>query len=120
MMAIVLGTIAIVIVTVAIGMLIDRKVGLLPAPKDFEPEPSNERKKLATHGAGEAPATALRVRDAQIAKLRTSQRCTSCRTPMIDQPDDTVRYNDTDLVMLHFVCTTCESRRALYLIKLTS
>ncbi len=119
-MTIILGTIAIVIVVVAIGLLIDRKVGLLPAPKDFADTKGDERKKLATHGAGEAPATALRVRDSQIARLRTSQRCATCRETMTGEADDTVRFNDTDLLVLHFACPSCASKRALYLVRLTS
>lgn len=119
-MTIVLGTIAIVIVAVVLGIVIDRKVGLLPAPKDFEDPEKSDRKQLATHGAGEAPATALRVRDTQITKLRTSQRCATCRTAMIGEADDTVRYNDTDQLVLHFACPSCASKRAVYLVRLTS
>jgi hypothetical protein len=118
-MAIVLGTIAIVIVTVALGMLIDRKIGFLPAPKDFETDAERARKKLPSHVAGEAPATALRVGDAQIAKIRASQRCMNCRASMTGEPDDIVRYNDTDLLVLHFGCPGCASKRALYLVRLS-
>lgn len=121
-MTIVLGTVALVIVIVAIGMLIDRRFGILPAPKDFQDDTAeaSERKKLATHGAGEAPATALQVREAQIARLRTSQRCSTCRAAMTGEADDTVRYDETDLLVLHFTCPICASKRALYLVRVTS
>jgi RNase P subunit RPR2 len=111
-MSVILGTIAIVIVVVAIGMLLDRKVGFLPAPEDFDT--NRERKKLASHGPGEAPATALRIDATQIAKLRTSQRCTSCRKELRNEADDSVRFDENELVILHFTCTGCDARRTLY------
>jgi len=113
-MGVILGTIAIVIVVVVLGVLFDRKVGFLPAPEDFDNDKERERKKLVSHGAGEAPATALRIRDTQIAKLRTSQRCTSCRREMRNEADDHVRFNETELLVLHFTCTGCDARRTLY------
>lgn len=113
-MAVILGTIAIVIVVVAIGMLFDRKVGFLPAPSDFDTDKDRERKKLVSHGAGEAPATALRIRGGQVAKLRRSQRCTGCRNEMRNERDDRVRYGETELLVLHFTCTSCSTRRMLY------
>lgn len=113
-MWIVLGTIAIVLATVAIGVLIDRKVKLLPAPGDFGTH--EEHKKLAVHDAGEAPATALRLREDQVTKLRTSQRCDGCRVQLRDDEDDSVRYNDTELLVLHFTCPGCASTRRLYIV----
>jgi hypothetical protein len=112
---VIVGTIAIVIVTVAIGLLINRKVPLLPGPKDFETDADRERKRLVSHGAGEAPATALRIREPQIAKLRTSQRCSTCRGPLEAEADDRVRYNDRELLVLHFHCPACNTRRSLYI-----
>jgi len=115
MLVVVLGTIAIILVTVTIGLLINRNIGFLPGPEDFKTDKDRERKKLVSHGAGEAPATALRVRDVQIAKLRTSQRCASCRAEMRNEADDSVRYNETDLLVLQFTCGSCASKRALYI-----
>jgi hypothetical protein len=115
-LGIILGTIGIVIVTIGIGMLADRKLGgLLPGPQDFDDEAARERKKLVSHGAGEAPATALRVRDAQIANLRMSQRCPACRAAMRAEADDTVRYGETEMLVLHFLCEACGTKRALYI-----
>ncbi len=115
MTGVIVGTIAIVIATVAIGLLINRKVPLLPGPKDFETDADRERKKLVSHGAGEAPATALRVKEPQIAKLRASQRCQACRGALDAEPDDRVRYNDRELLVLHFRCPACNTRRSLYI-----
>jgi hypothetical protein len=66
-----------------------------------------------SHAAGEAPATAIRAhRGGQLDKLRV-QRCTTCRAVMSNTDDDRVRYDDRDLLVLHFACS-CGSRRSLY------
>lgn len=107
----IIGTIAIVLVTIAIGLILDRK-----APRLTDPRPESlDRKKLATtHAAGEAPSTALNVRDAQLDKLRTSQRCPECRAVMRGDADDHARYDDKDLLVLHFICPSCSTKRTLY------
>jgi len=114
-MLFVFGTIAIVAAAIGIGIVIDRKVGLLAAPSDFETDAQRARKQLVSHGAGEAPATALRLRGAQIANLRTAQRCPSCRAAMTAGADDTVRYDERDLLVLHFACGACGTTRSLYI-----
>jgi hypothetical protein len=113
MIGAVIGTIAIVLVVIVVGLLVDRKVTVLPKPKL---EVAKLDKPSAVHLPGEAPATALRVRGAQLDKLRTSQRCPSCRTAMEAGADDTVRYDDADLLVLHFTCTRCDARRTLYVV----
>ena len=105
-----LGTIAIVLITVTVGLLIDRKHPLLPKPTEVlvervEPKP-------VLHAAGEAPATAIRARADQLARLR-SQRCITCRATMTNLDDDRVRYNERELLVLHFTCS-CASKRTLY------
>jgi hypothetical protein len=105
----IIGTIAIVLITILIGVLIDRKHSVLPKATELQPP----RKRPPTHGAGEAPATAIRARPAQLANLRT-QRCTRCRAEMTNTEDDRVRYNDRDQVVLHFTCASCGAKRSLY------
>lgn len=114
-MLVILGTLVIVAVTIAIGLLVDRKYPLLPSPKGLETKADRERKQLVSHAAGEAPATALHLRDAQIAKLRTSQRCPACRAAMIGGEDDHVRFDDRELLVLHFTCGGCGAGRTLYI-----
>jgi hypothetical protein len=116
MLIVVLGTIAIVLAAIAIGVVVDKKVGFLADPKDFETEEQRKRKQLVSHGAGEAPATALHVRQEQVAKLRASQRCTSCRGVMTFDRDDTARYDGRDLTVLHFTCAKCGATRSLYIL----
>ena len=110
MVGTILGTVAIVLITVAVGLLIDRKHSVLPNPTEIvaKPEP-----KPVTHAAGEAPATAIRARDSQLARLRT-QRCLACRAAMTNLDDDTVRYNERELLVLHFACPDCRARRSVY------
>src|SRR5205823_12953623 len=104
---VVIGTIAVVAVTIAIGLYVDRKV----RPPDAEP---GAPKKLASHAAGEAPATAFRAGAVQLGRIRAGQRCRSCRTPMQHEPDERVRFDDRDLLVLSFRCPRCATRRALY------
>lgn len=112
MIGAIVGTIAIVLVTVAIGIWIDRRKPLLPRPDDFR-EP--EKLPPPQHAAGEAPATAIRASESQLTNLR-AQRCTACRAQMTNDAatDDQVRYDDRDLLVLHFVCSKCGAKRSLY------
>jgi hypothetical protein len=109
MVGAIIGTIAIVLLVIVVGLLVDRKVPVLPKPEVPEPKTLP-----ATHLAGEAPATALRVGGPQLDKVRSSQRCPSCRAAMHPGPEDTVRYDEADLVVLHFTCPSCDARRTLY------
>ena len=113
MIGAIIGTIAIVLVTVVIGLLIDRKAPILGRPEE---SPAAKRKKQATHAAGEAPATALRVAADQLDKLRGSQRCPRCRSTMQSAPDDHVRYDNADLLVCHFTCENCPGTRTLYVV----
>ncbi len=110
-MMVVLGTLAIVGVTIVIGLFVDRRFSLLPRREALE---AAQRPALPGHLAGEAPSTAIRAREAQLAKLRTAQRCPSCRRDMTALPDDTVRYDDHDLYVLRFRCPECRIERSLY------
>jgi hypothetical protein len=113
MIGTILGTIAIVLIVVAVGLLVDRKRSLLPKPTELAPH----KKPPPSHGAGEAPATAIRARDGQIARLRV-RRCPACRAAMTNDADDTVRYNDRELLVLHFACTACAAKRAIYVARI--
>lgn len=120
MTGIILGTLAIVAITIALGLLLNRKVSLLPGPEDFDTDQERERKQRVTHGAGEAPSTALRLRRNQLDRIRTSQRCASCNAAMANDTDDEVRYGETSLLVLQFSCPRCTSRRSLYIDPVTS
>jgi hypothetical protein len=109
MIWIVLGTVGIIGATIAAGLLADRKWGLLPRPK----QPAEERPRLSSHAPGESPATAITGATA-IETVRNSQRCRACRSAMDVLADDHVRYNDRDMIVLHFRCPRCEAKLSLY------
>jgi len=115
MLGTIIGTIAIVLITVAVGLLVDRKVGFLPKPTEIATD--EVKPPPPTHAAGEAPATAIRARGSQIAKLRR-QRCPQCRAEMTAGNDDTVRYDERELLVLHFGCPACSTKRVLYVERL--
>jgi hypothetical protein len=110
-LGVIIGTIAIVLVAVVVGLLIDRKAPILGRPEDTA---AADLKKRSTHAAGEAPATALRIHDNQLDTLRATQRCPRCRSTMQSAPDDHVRYDDADLLVCHFTCENCPGTRTIY------
>ena len=105
----VLGTVLLVAATVALGLYLDRKLALLPRGEKLA-----ERAQLPPDVAGEAPATAIRARPAQIDRLRT-QRCRSCQAPLAPQADDHVRYDGKRLLVLRFTCSACGAKRSIYI-----
>ena len=101
-MWVVIGTLAIVAATVSAGLLIERRFGFrhrqLAAP-DRDPP----------HAAGAAPATAICGGD-----LAVLRRQTCCAVAMDALPDDRVRYNDGELLVLRFACARCPATRRIY------
>lgn len=109
---VIVGSIAVVLAVVIVGVFIDRRRPLLPRPEVLAPPP----KPAPTHGLGEAPQSAFRVGDAQLARLRSSQRCLACRSEMtyLADADDRVRYDGRELVVLHFACPRDQTKRTIY------
>jgi len=107
--AVVVGTLAIVAVTIAIGLAIDRRGAVMPRAQ------APDATRAPAFRAGEAPATAIRAGGRQLARLRATQRCASCRAPMIAGADDRVRFGDRELTVIGFHCAACGARRSLYL-----
>lgn len=106
----IVGSIAVVVGTIAIGLLLTRKRPLLATPEELTAPP----KKRPVHGAGEAPATAIRAGAAQLERLRASQRCGECRGLMTAGEDESVRYGGGELLVIQLRCGRCSTRRALY------
>jgi len=109
----VLGTIGIVAITIALGILADRRWGLIPRKERLAPA---VRPALPAHAAGQAPATAIRAAAAQIENLRATQRC--CRTVMEALPDDEVAFDGKTLAILRFRCAACAATRSVYVQRL--
>jgi hypothetical protein len=107
----VVGTLAIVAATIVLGLLVDRKTGLLPRPDQLRTEPAPGPLRMA---AGETARTAIRAGDAQLQRLRVGQRCAVCRTELVADPDDSARYDGAVLVLLRLRCPGCAARRTIY------
>jgi hypothetical protein len=112
LIGIVAGTLAIVGITVTIGMWLTRKKGFLPKPEELAPR----TKPRTSYAAGEAPATAIRAGAVQLERLRTTQRCAKCRALMTAVSDEIVRYDDRDMLVIGLRCEPCATRRPLYVI----
>lgn len=112
MIGVVAGTLAIVAITIVFGVLATRKKGLVPTKQELL---DAQKPKGPRYAAGEAPSTAIRAGAAQLERLRTTQRCHSCRAIMTVASEDTVRYDDRDLRVLDLRCT-CGGKRTLYVV----
>jgi hypothetical protein len=110
----VLGTILIVLATIAFGLFVQRKTGVTELP-DGTAQAALQRPPQK-FGLGEVAATAFRVGDSQLEKVRTTQRCPACRGEMsyAGDADDHVRYDERNLLILHFACSRCDGKRTLY------
>ncbi|MBA3392408.1 MAG: hypothetical protein H0T89_07175 [Deltaproteobacteria bacterium] len=112
----IVGTIAIVLGAIGIGVVVDRKWHILPR-KDRLQAASRPRLaaavKAAIHAAGEAPGTARAARASELPTLR-ARRCATCHAPTEPQPDDHVMYDGRELLVLHDRCTRCDHVRATY------
>jgi hypothetical protein len=113
---VIIGTITIVCAVVVIGVLVDRKVGILPRPEQLkDSEKAIRARRGADYAAGDAPSTAIRARGAQLDKLRSSRRCATCRETLVTAGDDErVRYGDGELLVLHLRCPKCSETRSVY------
>ena len=100
----IVGTIVIVVIAIAAGRLIDKRFA--PTPDEVAGKPKVQ--------PGESAAAAIRARPAQLARLRASQRCTSCRTVMQNLDDEAIRYADHPMIVLQFRCPDCGKKSSLY------
>jgi len=104
----IVGTCVIVAVVVAIGVLADKRFAIVPRAEVLRPRPPGPV-------AGATPALAIRTKPAQLATLRSTQRCDDCRAALeANGPDDAIRYDDRGLAVLHFACPSCGRKRSLY------
>jgi hypothetical protein len=105
----VIGTLAIVAATIVLRLIVDRKTGLVPRPQRDEPAAAQRRV-----APGETPATAIRAGDTQLQRLRVGQRCATCRTELVAEPDDSARYEGTVIMLVRLRCPGCSGRRTIY------
>ena len=112
MIGVVAGSLAIIGITVVVGLWLTRTRHIEPTPEEL----AQPAKKRPAHAAGEAPATAIRAGAAQLDRLRTTQRCTSCRAVMTVAGEEPVRYDDRDMLVIELRCEPCAARRPLYVV----
>ena len=108
MIAVVLGTIAIVVVLVVVGLLIDRKVPLLPrAAAGAAPARRDEPIPGAT------AATAVKVPQTWRPRLAAG-RCT-CGKPLEVASDEPITLGGRPHVVVRLACAACGHARSVYL-----
>jgi hypothetical protein len=112
MVGTVIGTIAIVAVTIVLGVVVDRRGKLVPRPEELRDAARPPAARLAP---GETAATAIRAGAIQLMRLRASQRCSACRSALVADPDDTASYEGAELLLLRFGCASCATRRTIYI-----
>lgn len=109
----ILGTLAIVLVTIVLGVAADRRWGILPRKERLLAAAARPRFQLPAHAAGDAPATALPLAPAALAKLRR-RRCPACRGRTTPLPDDHVTFDGRPLLLVRARCTRCGHAHATY------
>ncbi|MCE9576623.1 MAG: hypothetical protein K8W52_25975 [Deltaproteobacteria bacterium] len=107
----VLGTLGIVIAFVVIGVLVDRKVPLLPRSEDLEkigkPVP-------LVHAAGTAPESALVGTAAELEAHLAARRC-ACKGKLARTgPDEALRYDGRVIVVVPLTCAKCGAHHRAY------
>jgi hypothetical protein len=102
----VLGTLGVVGLVIAAGVVADRRFGLLPRSRELR-EAGKAGLRLPPHAPGEAPETAL------AAPPRTV-RCHRCRrTPQLEA-ESRATYDARELVIQRYRCPRCAAITTIY------
>jgi hypothetical protein len=102
----VLATLGIVAAAIAVGVLVDRKIGLLPRPRDLL-EAGRPGWKLPAHAPGAAPETALAAPAARV-------RCRACRRRALPDGESRATYGERELVVRSYRCPRCAAITTIY------
>ena len=108
----IIGTLLIVLASVGVGLLIDRKWGVIPR-KEKLLEAGRRGLKLPGYAAGEAPSTAIDVSPGELEKLRR-KKCDACRGETDALADDRVTFDGRELLVVHARCRRCSRARSTY------
>jgi hypothetical protein len=108
MMVVVLGTAAIVTIIVVVGLLLDRKVAILPRAEAAAPA---RREELPVPGA--TAHTAVKVPRSWRPRLAAG-RCT-CGKPLAVASDEAITLAGRPLVVVRLACVACGHARSVYL-----
>lgn len=109
MLWIVIGTIAIVVVSITAGLYLDRRFGLLPRREKLQPP----KPALPAHADGEAPATAIYATRDTLERLR-ERACRKCKAPMRSAEGEPVVFEGRELLVLPFTCPRCGAHDRRY------
>ena len=109
---IIVGTILIVLASIGIGLLIDRKWDVIPR-KEKLLEQGRPGLALPGYAAGEAASSAIDVSAAELEKLRR-KKCDACRGETDALADDRVTYDGRELLVVHARCRRCGKSRSTY------
>lgn len=120
----ILGTIGIVIAVVAIGVLIDRRWGILPRPGELaaageanaKGKAKDKDKAVAPEPPGTVAAAPLRLTPKKLAAALTAQRCAGCGARVDAGPGEPIRYADAELQLFRLTCAQCGAGRGLYVV----
>jgi hypothetical protein len=108
---VVLGTLGVVAAVVVIGMLIDRKVSLLPRPEELR---EMDAPKPPPEPPGTVASAPLRLTARRLAKALVAQRCVTCRTRLDAGPGVPIRFSGKELQLFRLTCAKCGTGRGLY------
>jgi hypothetical protein len=102
---IIIGTLAIVAVTIAAGVVLDRRYGIVPRAERLKPS-----RALPVPAPGEAAATPLEVADV------TRVPAPRCCTVMERTSDDVAIVGQRQVTVVRFRCPRCDKQKALYVV----
>jgi hypothetical protein len=102
----VVGTLGIIAAAIAAGVALDRKIGILPRPRELR-EAGRPGWRLPVHAPGAAPETAL-------AAPADHVRCRACGRQALPDSEDRATYGDRELVVRRYRCRRCAAITASY------
>jgi len=102
----VLGTLGVVGVVIAAGIIVDRRFGILPRPRELR-DAGTHGLKLPPHAPGEAAETALEVPPAMV-------RCRTCRRRTVLDGESAATFGDRALVVRRYRCPRCQAVTTIY------
>ena len=108
-MWVMLGTLAIVIAMVGLGLALDRWIGLLPRPEELT---AGQRPVAALPTAGETAGAAIRAGADARGRVLARQRC--CGVTMTAGAEDEVVLAGRRLLVVRLTCAVCAAHRPLY------
>ncbi len=109
-MWIVLGTLAIIVAMVGVGLALDRWIGILPRPEQLAAGPRPPPPVLPA--AGETAGAAIPATSAARARHLARQRC--CGVTMTAGPEEEIVLAGRALLVIRLTCAVCGAHRPMY------